>query len=251
MLRPLISKALFLVALALAGCATPRTPWIEDGVERGSIRTRPNEGGELHQYLDMSGRVVRVEQRTLEGEAVTGEPIEHYEFDSVGRSSSKSFTDWFGNPVAGPMGFAARRTRHESSEDGMELTHHEHFDADDRPMLLPAGFFRETVANLGRRLEYRRFFDIEGQRVSARIGDWDGVNEITYAHLQGATPIVMEMYVDNRGEPLFKRKISGHTERRVDHHFAEVGYHNSAGNSYYATYPVYVGTSVTYSSAGK
>ena len=241
-----------ILLLGLLGCSSPAKTWTEEGVVQGKVRVSRYEGGELHEYLDHLRRVVRIEHRGVDGELDPRFHIELFEYDSSGRSLAQRFEDGSGNAVIGPLGFAARRTRRETGERGESLTHHEHFDASDLPLLIPAGYFRETLEHSGRRLKSRRFFDLDSGRVSVKVDDFDRVHEVRYAHLKGATPIVMEMYVDKGGTPLHKRKISGHTTRRVDHWFSaytDYSSYNTYGS--YGYYPLYSGTTVTYSSTSE
>ena len=145
------------------------------------------------------------------------------------------FTDGDGKPTPGPGRFASRWSRVEEREDG-RLVHFEHFDVDDRPAMIDAGYHRETLTQVRGRLQHRRFFDTQGRRVGAVIGEWNGVHEVRYAYLKGVTPIVMEMLVDADGVPLHKRKISGLTELRVESWYPYYGT--------YGTYPSYGSTRV-------
>ncbi len=207
---PASSLAYLCFALG-AGCAAAPTPWIEDGVRLGEIRTTEVDGKQRLAYHDLENHLVRIEYRTAAGSLDPARPAEHREYDETGRMWHVYFTNGNGERTPGPDGFAARRTNVENVA-GVRLTHIEHFDAGDRPMTLAGGYHRETLARHGGRLRHRRFFDAEGRRVAADMGKWSGVHEVRYAYLRGVTPIVMEMLVDSEGEPMHKRKISGSTE---------------------------------------
>lgn len=233
---PARSLAAALVLAALA-CASPTRKWIEDGVERGTVRVVATADGQRHEYRDRSQRLVRVERRTEHGDLVPGAPIEHREYDGTALTVLR-YTDAEGRPATGPEGFALRRTRTETTPAGETAVHHEHFDEADRPLVLSPGQYRETLTFDGNRLLHRRFYDLAGERVAIELGEHRDVSEIRYAHLKGATPIVMEMVVDSEGTPLEKRRISGFTERRIDWVWINPGYVSTAypSSGRYVTY---------------
>ncbi len=231
-----------LVAALLQGCASAPepAPWIEGGVERGTIRVSAWERGERHEYLDLRGRLVRLEHRGHTGKLVPSHPIEHREYDDSNRLRHLYFTTIDGQPTRGSHGFAARRSTFERLENGERAVHFDYLDVGERPMSIDGGYSRETLTFSGRRLMHRRFFDPSGQVVGAKLGEWQGVGEVRYAYLKGVTPIVMEMLVGLDGVPINKRKLSGHTRLHIEHWYQ--------GYGRYGTYPVYTGTTAKFSS---
>ncbi len=232
--------AFALLAPLAFSCASSTRPWVEGGIELGTIETVDAGSLRRWEYRDRAERLVRVEHRTKKGDLVPGEAIERREYHASGDLAFIRYTDAAGGLVLGPGGFAERRTWREITGAGEDAVHHAHYDTAREPLTLPAGHFRETYTYEGNRLLHRRFFGLDDENVAIELGEHTGVSEIHYVHLQGVTPIVMEMLVDAEGTPIDKRKISGHTEVRIDNVWINPGYASTV-------YP-YSGRYVTYTS---
>ena len=222
-------------AVVLGACSSSRA-WVEDGIERGTIRVSERKEGLRYEYRDRDDRVVRVELRTVDGALDQAHAIETRGYDAKGWPNFIGFTGQDGRPKIGPGGFACRRSTLESGPDGENYAHHDYFDIDDGPLIRAAGYSRETYTQVGGKLRHRRYFDPSGERVAIRVDKFDGVHEIRYAYLMGVTPVVMEMLVGTDGEPLRKRKIAGRTSLQIESYFFYSGI--------YGTYPGYMGTTV-------
>ena len=212
-----ISSRAFLVLLGImivatgASCAKSRQPWIENGDRLGTIQRVKDGAGQFYDYRDSRGQLIRRERHLRNRDLDPSFAIEHYRYDDAGYETNLSFTNARGEASLGPPGFAMRRTERRPAQGGW-LIDHRHYDSNDSPMSVPAGYHREEVQVDARNgLKRRRFYDDRDRPVGVALEHASNIIEVQYKTLMGTTPILYETFIGIDGKPVLKRQLSGST----------------------------------------
>ncbi|MGA2137548.1 MAG: hypothetical protein ABSH14_01675 [Verrucomicrobiia bacterium] len=223
--------SLALCVMGLCACTTTTTertqvvPWLKDNANAGTITQITRPWGFEYKYQDVSGHILRVENRDQGRQLLS---ITEFQYDGAGRVIEERHFDSAENMRLTPDGFAIRRFVYSSDEDRNAVTEIAYFDTNGKPVAMQSGFavLRQTFQANGR---VRKLDFLDASR-EPTPSTWLGVAnivEVQYSYLAGVTEVTYAAFLDASGRVVERKQLSGLTS----------AYSSYANTTYY--YPTY------------
>ena len=203
--RPFAAAAL----ATLAACSSMRVEtWVEGGTTLGTVRIETDRDGFVYRYFDTAAQLRRIEHRNDEHGLYHREELL---YDDVGRVREHRCFDREGKPTDRLRGYVILRRFDSKAANGDDVATWHWLDEGEVPRDNPEGFARRVEVTRAERPHSLEYFRADGGRAAVRVDDIAGVHRIDYAYLQGASNVVMAVYVGPHGEVRARQQLSGLT----------------------------------------
>lgn len=184
---------------------------MKDNQKIGTIETLPRPWGMESCYKDLHGRLLRTEERNLDGRLLAGVCTTELSYAGNNLVMQQNL-DSNEKLTCNQEGYAMCQWTYSQDEEGNRVVEESFFNERKLPVLTQDGFaiVRNTEAPNGQ-VKKIQFFDLARKPAPSTWLGVPNVVEVQYAYLQGVTPVTCAAFLDSSGNVIERKQLTGQT----------------------------------------